>query len=460
MAVAAESLSIGSGQEALGRRRAVRIISAFRIFPSFTGAHVRTGGIARALARAGYDVCIHSLAGRQDDYRSGNALHPGYEVAQIEPNLREETHLGLGIGLTQTVARRLDYPRCWLHALLRRGVIPGRLRLGLRHADIILSDTPWCPKIPGPWSSKPWFLISHNLEHRLLEQAEHHRRFAAWMRAVEAEAPGSFTDIFACAEEDRDFFRRQDAAGRLQLPIIRCGVDPGAYKVPNGTREQIRRGLGLRQEEWVLLFSGSRFGPNVEALAELRNFCRENSAQLLSRGIRLLVVGMVAAEPFTEGALIATGPVTRVAPYFAAADAGLNAITRGSGANVKLFEYLAAGLPVISTAFGVRGTTLEPHADYLPYEPGGLGAVLEHFVRARTRGEWRMHAAAVWARHRGSCDIQCLVEQAVAQVPQFAPAEQAAPADQAGMVRPGLVATGDRSSNRRSRSWAGISSSR
>ena len=37
-----------------------------------------------------------------------------------------------------------------------------------------------------------------------------------------------------------------------------------------------------------------------------------------------------------------TGPVPEVLPYFAASDAGLNLVTRGSGSNVKLFEYLAA----------------------------------------------------------------------------------------------------------------------
>ena len=72
----------------------------------------------------------------------------------------------------------------------------------------------------------------------------------------------------------------------------------------------------------------------------------------------------MVSTPVREGAFIATGPVPEVLPYFAAADAGLNPITRGSGSNVKLFEYLAARLPVISTLFGVRGTNLVPDADF------------------------------------------------------------------------------------------------
>jgi hypothetical protein len=39
----------------------------------------------------------------------------------------------------------------------------------------------------------------------------------------------------------------------------------------------------------------------------------------------------------------------------AAADAGLNPVASGGGSNVKLPTYLAAGLAVLSTPFGLRG---------------------------------------------------------------------------------------------------------
>jgi len=146
----------------------------------------------------------------------------------------------------QTIGRRFDYPRVWQHALLKRGVIPGRVRRALRDADIVLSDMPWCPPIPGPWSIKPWFMVSHNLEYRLLEQAKGwHRRAAAWMHANESSAPRQFRDIFACADEDRDFFLSCDPTRQLKVQILRGGVDPNAYLAPPGARDRIRSQLGL-----------------------------------------------------------------------------------------------------------------------------------------------------------------------------------------------------------------------
>src|SRR5258707_15808772 len=103
-----------------------------------------------------------------------------------------------------------------------RGSWRRRWKAVLTAAAVIRADMPWCPPVPGPWAGKPWFMISHNLEFRLLEQGSpRHRRFAAWMRGVETAAPQRYHDIFACAEEDRDFFRARDDSGRLQVPLIR-----------------------------------------------------------------------------------------------------------------------------------------------------------------------------------------------------------------------------------------------
>ncbi len=46
----------------------ILFVSGVRVFPSNTGGHVRTGGIARSLARLGHEVKIYSLAGRNEDY--------------------------------------------------------------------------------------------------------------------------------------------------------------------------------------------------------------------------------------------------------------------------------------------------------------------------------------------------------------------------------------------------------
>src|SRR3984957_12696278 len=227
------------------------LVSGNRIAPAATGGQVRSISIARALARIGHSVHIFSTAGRREDYRGANLRRGMTMENDLEPRLKESTHLGLTFGMTQALARRLHYPRVWQHHMLARGMVPKRLRQALQEADIVLSDLPYCPPIPGPWRGKPWYLISHNLEHKLLEQGSaRQRRFANWMRGIEGAAPQTYTDILACAEEDRAFFQAHDIRSKLVLPIVRCGVDPLLYSFSPGMRPQMRARLGLSDADW------------------------------------------------------------------------------------------------------------------------------------------------------------------------------------------------------------------
>ncbi len=395
------------------------VVSGNRIAPAATGGQVRTISIARALARNGHSVHIFSTAGRREDYQGARLRRGTVLEHTIEPRLKESTYLGLTFGIMQTLARRLDYPRVWQHRMLANGMIPKQLKQALREADIVMSDLPYCPPIPGPWRAKPWYLISHNLEHKLLEQSSaRQRRAANWMRGIEGAAPQTYTDILSCAEEDQTFFRAHDTRSQLRVPMVRCGVDPALYAFSPELRPQMRAKLGLTDADRVLIFSGSGFAPNVEALREIKEFCRAEAEFMARNRVYFLVVGSVSPAAYRDGALIVTGPVPEVVPYFAASDAGVNLVTRGSGSNVKLFEYLAARLPVISTVFGVRGTELTAAEDYLPCSRDALKDVIQRFI-GNDRVFWRTRAEAVWQRHKHSCDIQDLVNDAISVLPPF-----------------------------------------
>ena len=48
-----------------------------------------------------------------------------------------------------------------------------------------------------------------------------------------------------------------------------------------------------------------------------------------------------------------------------ASDVAINPMVSGSGSNLKMLDFLAYGLPVISTEFGARGFNLEPDLHYI-----------------------------------------------------------------------------------------------
>ena len=59
------------------------------------------------------------------------------------------------------------------------------------------------------------------------------------------------------------------------------------------------------------------------------------------------------------------------------ADLALNPMAAGSGSNVKVLEYFAHGLPVLSTSFGMRGIQAEAGRDYLEASLDQFAQVLQ-----------------------------------------------------------------------------------
>ncbi len=385
----------------------VLFISGLRLFPNQSGGHLRSGSFAKALARLGLDVRIYSLAGRSEDYSK-----PEHRLRiPLEAGLVEEVNLSLPMGVCQTVARRLGLPRLWQYPILASGIIPTSLREALVWADAIVCDLPYVPPIPGPWRSKPWLLLSHNLEYRLLEQSGwiDRRGFAPLVEGLEQSAPQRYDGIFACAAEDYEFFQAHNLQAK-PVQLVPNGIDAAVYAPDPQLRKSTREELNLSSEDRLIVFAGSRYAPNLEALVELRAFARSHEAMLQSLKIKFLILGSMGPASKSEN-LIATGFVPSVLPYFQAADFALNPIKRGSGSNVKLFEYLAARLPVLSTEFGVRGTELVQGEDYQIFDWSTLAACLQNLSREKSPEEWRAKGEEVWQRHALRCDMTHIVRR-------------------------------------------------
>jgi glycosyltransferase involved in cell wall biosynthesis len=91
-------------------------------------------------------------------------------------------------------------------------------------------------------------------------------------------------------------------------------------------------------------------------------------------------VGNVAPEPLRQPRFTATGPVERVEPYFAAADAGINPLVEGAGTNLKTCEFIAARLPLLTTPFGARGFRVADGESGFLFERDALKAALLRFA--------------------------------------------------------------------------------
>jgi glycosyltransferase involved in cell wall biosynthesis len=156
--------------------------------------------------------------------------------------------------------------------------------------------------------------------------------------------------VVTCTEADGKRLA-QLYGGLNRLAVVSNGFDEGEiWGVKCPEREEIRAQLGLKPEELAILFIGGRAAHNRRAV----QFLEDELLPRLERPARLLVAGQ-CARPRRNGRVLAFGLVDRLPPLLAAADIAVNPIESGSGSNVKLAEYLAAGLPVVTTPVGLRG---------------------------------------------------------------------------------------------------------
>lgn len=414
------------------RRTRVLIVSALQIHPPRSGGNLRSLALGSALARHGFEVFVHSLVGRKADY-----LERRRSAAQVWPTgVGEHVDRGVCGFVAQYGSYALGLPPLWIPAFLSaaaasRGerLMPRALRARLAWSDVVVADFPFVhPAFQTPSArGRLRVLSTHNVEHHLLHGATGWlgRLLRERVRRVEHAAADASDVLVACSESDKAYFE-QNTKASLCL-VVPNGIDTGRFAALADQRSPARRDLGVPDDVRVFLFTGSKWGPNREAFEYLKAFAVSQGELLQAHRILILVVGSVAAEPQSLPGFRATGAVDHVERYFAAADAALNPITSGAGTNVKMAEFLAARLPILTTAFGARGLRIDDGRSGFLFERDGLAAPLLRLRRMFAEEPARLHriAALAYAENQAAVDMDTCVRPLVEALRARRPAPDA-----------------------------------
>lgn len=305
------------------------------------------------------------MVGRKPDYLARR--RSGTET--IGPRIREYVDRNWIWAGLQYPSYWLRLPPLWITAWLKAHK-PARLRALAAQAERVIVDFPFLHPAADAAPGRLAVLSTHNIEAELWQKAGVARRVAR----IETAAARRTDAVVCCAPNDREHFAKIVGAARtLYVPN---GIDVARFANIRRDRDSARARLGLLPETRVLLFPASAFGPNVEGLAFLKAFVDREAALLARRNLHVLVVGSVSKQAYRMPGLTVTGHVPAVEPYFAAADVALNVVLRGSGSNVKMCEFMAARLPILTSEAGTRGFRLVDGEDCVTFRPETLAQVL------------------------------------------------------------------------------------
>lgn len=230
-----------------------------------------------------------------------------------------------------------------------------------KDADVIVAEQ--CFTFPLAKTLRtdiPVVYNSQNVEIDLKEQmfgpSDVRDELLEWTREAERSALSEAALTIYCSESDE---RRALEVYALKNGLCRAVVENGTdtasigYK-PLAERRSIRASLGV--SNGFCLFLGSWHEPNIEACRYLFTI----AARLPD--VQFCVAGTVGeyfngnASDIPENVLLIgrVSDAERLA-LVQAASCALNPMSSGSGTNIKMLDYLAAGLPVLSTPTGARG---------------------------------------------------------------------------------------------------------
>ncbi|MBW9220102.1 glycosyltransferase family 4 protein [Methanothermococcus sp. SCGC AD-155-N22] len=173
--------------------------------------------------------------------------------------------------------------------------------------------------------------------------------------------------IFTVSEVDKNKLIKKYRVKKSKFYVIPNGVDISRFTTPTPMeKDRYKCRIIGDSSKKVILFVGSLYYPNIEAVKFIIN---KIAPEVLKhyKNCLFLIVGSVG-NYFKNISLnknikniIITGKVRDVIPYFKIADIAINPIISGSGTNIKLLEYLASGIPTVTTSFGMRGIEVEPN---------------------------------------------------------------------------------------------------
>ncbi|MEO0481887.1 MAG: glycosyltransferase family 4 protein, partial [Planctomycetota bacterium] len=342
----------------------VLLVSPLQVVPTQSGGNLRTFSLANALVSHGCEVFVYSFLGRKAEYLARR----GSEVQVWDSGIEEFVDRSFLRFVAGYGSYYFNLPPLWLTKFLRAATsrvtplrLPKLLREKLAWSDVVLADFPFAYPVLNAReaSGRLRVLNLHNVEHHLFETSAglKSRMIRRGVQKAELSAAATADVVVSCSEADQRYF--DDNAEVKRSMLVPNGIDLGRFQRSAEVRAATRKELQVAEDVQLLLFTASKWGPNSEAFDYLLDFAKQHGEQLVERRIQLLVVGSVVSEPVRVPGLIATGRVEAVEPYFAAADAAINPITTGAGTNVKMGEFIAAGLPILVSEFGSRGYRIE-----------------------------------------------------------------------------------------------------
>jgi len=266
----------------------------------------------------------------------------------------------------------------------------------------------------------PAVLFEHNVEamiwqrHAAVPQHPVRRAYMRlqWQRMLRYEARECrrFAHVIAVSAVDAQVIRGEYAAA--SVGHVPTGVDLEYFSSSRRRPQQSRELVFIGSMDWM---------PNDDGI---RWFAQEIFGRIQERvsGARLTVVGRAPSPAIRElaarnSAIEVTGTVADVRPYLERAGVSVVPLRIGGGTRLKIYEMMAMGVPVVSTAIGAEGLPIR-HDEHLLIADSADEQVSAICTLLTDRARASRLAVAARRHVQEHCSWDAVAESFLAQCPQ------------------------------------------
>ena len=260
-----------------------------------------------------------------------------------------------------------------------------KLKMLLPDQDVVVLSHPWVyPQVKEALkelNTKPILVYdSHNVEFNIKKGLLHNtmtgKLLSSQVRKIEGSLVNDCDLVFACSKDDAESFTKIYGIDTDKIKIIPNGSSVADIRPPTiDEKRSFKSKFGLSERLAVLFLASGGYKPNDDAA---RYICQTLAPRCID--FNFVLVGsicQVISKEFGAFAgenirLMGVVDLEEKKQILCASDLALNPVTMGSGTNIKVFDYLAAGLPLITTPVGARGIDFTDGKDALIRDLSGF----------------------------------------------------------------------------------------
>jgi len=349
------------------KKTKILVLATYSCYPPQGGGQQRVYNLYSLIAR-NFDVTICSIIESNKLYQN-NILKNGLKqvcIPQSHSHATVQWELERKTGVNLYDVAMID------HVELSQEYVT-KVKEYLKDSDIVIFSHPYLYSLKS-YLQKDQISIyeAHNMEYLLKKDYVKDKQLLERIFTIENNACIETDLTLVTSYEDKENIIKYYNSNPDNIFVIPNGVDTTSIQnIPTQMKKEQKKIVGLPSVP-IILFVGSWHPPNLEAL----EFVVDNLIPK-RKDCLFMVIGSVCDYYYHESGklprkILAFGTVSEEEKYelYKLADIAINPMFSGSGTNLKMLDYMSAGIPVITTIVGARGIEIEnyKHAIVCPAE--------------------------------------------------------------------------------------------